>query len=79
MEHASFLSFYVTLYRCASGHDFVAINVPVGGAYLLSESFGRLFSALSVPNGGNTVVMIVEGRETLSDQCALYPRFSGLI
>ena len=26
MEHASFLSFYVTLYRCASGPDFAAIN-----------------------------------------------------
>ena len=64
MEHASFLSFYVTLYRCASCPDFAAINHTRWiGAYLLSESFGRLFSGVICPNGGNTVAMTVEGRE----------------
>ena len=67
MEHASFLSFTSLFTDVQAVPILPPSTIPVGGAYLLSESFGRLFSGVICPNGGNTVVMIVEGRETLSD------------
>jgi len=75
MEHASFLSFYVTLYRCASGPDFTAINHTRWRSVFTFGIIWPAFLGVICPNRGNTVVVIVEGRETLCDQCALYPRF----